>query len=56
VNTEARNQNGIVLIRRELLLNFGVIQNCLSAAIDALLIIDAVGGGVRGGSICEDLN
>jgi hypothetical protein len=56
VNTEARNQNGIVLIRRELLLNLGVVQNCLSAAVDALLIVDAVGSGMGRSSIGENLN
>jgi hypothetical protein len=56
VHTEARNQNGIVLIRRELLLNLGVVQNCLSAAVNALLVVDAVGSRMRGSSIGEDLN
>lgn len=56
MDTEACNQNSIVLVRLELLLNLGIVQNGLGTGLDILLVIDTLRRNASRGSVREYLN
>lgn len=50
------NQYSVVLVRLELLLDLGIIQNRFGAGIDIMLVVDALRRGARRSRVGIDLD